>query len=396
MNGKIYKTNSFVANILSPNISKLYEESLDVSYYEINTEYDGDFNRILEYGEMKERNIKEGENEYFFNIMKELGNHHDFSQFYTEFEEDISIENALQRIEIKRGLNLNHDEEILFISRNFHDFLNKSKQSIMGLGIDIIEQILSNYEFKIQNEEELFDIVLKLYHKSKEYSILFSYVIFVNLSAKSIQEFTANFDINDINNNMWENICFRLEQDISCESREQYQKLHHRLLGNRYYGKRYERIIKHLSEQFHGNVHTENIVHITSSTKPSSNIENIVEQSNNEFFVTKDEANSYIRFHFKEGKILFDSYTLKTYHGSKNYAHLKSWILEVSNDGKNYQEVDRHENCDLLNGPLRKSTFKVSISTPQRFVRLTQIGPNWLNNNCLILNQIEFSGFLYE
>ena len=114
------------------------------------------------------------------------------------------------------------------------------------------------------------------------------------------------------------------------------------------------------------------------------------------FFVTKDEANSYIRFHFKEGKILFDSYTLKTYHGSKNYAHLKSWILEVSNDGKNYQEVDRHENCDLLNGPLRKSTFKVSISTPQRFVRLTQIGPNWLNNNCLILNQIEFSGFLYE
>ena len=79
-----------------------------------------------------------------------------------------------------------------------------------------------------------------------------------------------------------------------------------------------------------------------------------------------------------------------------NSGHLKSWILEVSNDGQNYIEIDRHENCDLLHGPLKTASFKVSCLTPQRFVRLTQIGSNWIGNYCLCLNQIEFSGVLYE
>ena len=44
VNGKIYQTNSFVANILSSNISKNYKEKVNTSYYKINTKHQGHFN----------------------------------------------------------------------------------------------------------------------------------------------------------------------------------------------------------------------------------------------------------------------------------------------------------------------------------------------------------------
>ena len=402
VNGEIYNTNSFVATLLSPNISKMFEESMNISYYEINTEYSGDFNQIIEYGEMKEVKIRHEEMQYFLDILKQFGNNYTLHHFYKELQNNISYENVVQRIKTKKELNINFGDEISFISRNFHDFYSNYPEMLFTLDVDIMEQIISNEMLNLNDEEELFDIILNLYTISKEYSLLFSYVIFMNLSTKSIRKFNENFDINDINNSIWEKIRYRLEQDISNESRETYEKMHQNIFNHRYiikknYVKRYEHIIQHLTEQYHGNVHLQNVVHITASSiySESYKAENIVEQNNN-IFGTKSEPNSWIQFDFKEKKVLLDHYTLKTMNWNVNSGHLKSWILEVSNDGKNYIEIDRHENCDLLNGCLKTATFKVSCSTPQQFVRLTQIGPSWCFLNCLFLNQIEFSGFLYE
>ena len=395
VNGKIYKTNSFVANILSPHISKIFEGNMDISYYQINPKYEGDFNRIIEYGEMKKIDIKEEENLYFKNIMKELGNNNELLRLGKEFQEEISYENVIQRIQMKKEININIDEEIKYISSHFNDFQTISPEAIFTLDADIIEQIISNDNFKISKEEDLLDIILQLYSKSKEYSILFSYVIFINLSTESIIKFSEKFDISDINKSIWEKICSRLKLDISNESKHLYIKSHIKFLNDRY-ANRYEHIIQHLNEQCHGNAHTQNIIHITSSSIHGNfKVQNIIEQSN-EYFGTDDIDNSWIQFDFKEKKVLLDHYTLKSGNWSNPNHYLKSWILEVSNDGQNYTEINRQENCNLLNGPLKTGTFKVSCSAPQRYVRLKQIGPNWLNHNYLFICQIEFSGFLYE
>ena len=397
VNGKTYKTNSFVANILSPHISKMTEDNMQVFYYEINTKYEGDFNQIIEFGEMKTINVSPEEKQYFGNILKLLGNNAEAIQFYREFEEEISFENVIQRINTKKELEINIDEEVKFISKNFHDFHIQFPEAISELDIDIIERIISNQELKLQDEIELFEIILKLYIKSSKYSILFSYVHFINLPYKSIREFTKNFDINDINNSIWEKICTRLEQDISKKSKSAYRTSYYNFFKNRYFGKMDQiNIIEYLTKRFHGNIHTQNVVQITSSSveNEKNRIENSVDKNDSNYFATHNEANSWIQFDFKEKKILLDSYTLKTYSHSENYCHIKSWILEVSNDGENYKEIDRHENCDLLNGCLNTATFNVSCSTPIKFVRLKAIGPNWCNNNYLVINQIEFSGCL--
>ena len=81
VNDQIYRTNSIVAAILSPRISNLLEENMKISYYKINPKYDGDFNRIIEYGNMKTLSIKEDENQYFENVMRELGNTNELFRF---------------------------------------------------------------------------------------------------------------------------------------------------------------------------------------------------------------------------------------------------------------------------------------------------------------------------
>ena len=111
VNGEIYQTNSFVANILSQNISKNYKEKVKTSYYEINTKHQGDFNKIIEYGEMKSINISKEERKYFIDIMKQLGNRQECAQFFEELQEDISYENVINRILIKQEL------DIQFVSR---------------------------------------------------------------------------------------------------------------------------------------------------------------------------------------------------------------------------------------------------------------------------------------
>ena len=155
-------------------------------------------------------------------------------------------------------------------------------------------------------------------------------------------------------------------------------------------------ILKYLTEKFGGNVHTKHVVEITVSSIWSGPVENIVKEDDNKWFGTYNEPDSWIKFDFKERKVLLDRYTLKTVNDPKGSVHLKNWVLEVSDDDNNFTEIDKHKNCRLLNGPLRTKTFEVSHSTPARFVRLRQIGENWHGNNYLLLNQIEFSGFVCE
>ena len=403
VNGEIYQTSSAVACILSPRISKCFEENMSISSYSINITDKGDFNQIIQYGEMKAINIKEEIKPYFENIMKKLGNSNEFCRFSKEFTGGISYENVFQRIKSKQELDIDFDEEVLFISSNFHDFYTKYHNAIFALDVDIIEQIISNKNLKINDEDELFDIVHNLYMKSKEYSLLFSHVLFMNLSIESIRKFNENFDINYINRSIWQSICHRLEQNVSKESKKAYQESHQEFLNNRYIiqqkqtNKRQEKIIQHLCEKFPANDHLQNIIDITSSSEYSSahSPRYIVDPNVNVYFCSKNESNSYIRFDFKERKLLLDSYTLTSHNDSQN-DHLKNWILKVSNDGVNYTEIDRHINCDLLNGKLKTATFNVSCPTPQRYILLQQTDTNWANTNYLTINKLEFSGILYE
>ena len=161
---------------------------------------------------------------------------------------------------------MSFDEEIEFISKNFHYFNVQYSDEIFTLDSITIDRIISNDNLKLSKEEELFNFILKLYIKSKEYSTLFSYVILMNLSRESFLNFNINFDVNDIYFSIWKNIQHLIEQGISNKLKTSYQKSHPDFLYSRYISYKYQHnIIQYLTEKYQGNIQTQNIISITSS-----------------------------------------------------------------------------------------------------------------------------------
>jgi hypothetical protein len=77
-----------------------------------------------------------------------------------------------------------------------------------------------------------------------------------------------------------------------------------------------------------------------------------------------------------------------------NGRHLKSWVLEASDDGSTWKEVDRREDAKEMNGPNCSSIFEVQSVVEARFIRIRTIGPDWSGNQYLYIRAFELFGGL--
>lgn len=80
---------------------------------------------------------------------------------------------------------------------------------------------------------------------------------------------------------------------------------------------------------------------------------------------------------------------------------LKNWVIEVSNDGKHWIEIDKKENESSLKGSRKINTFtiKQKITDFYRCIRLRQTGNSWYDNPSgyyIGIYMIEFFGFVRE
>ena len=89
---------------------------------------------------------------------------------------------------------------------------------------------------------------------------------------------------------------------------------------------------------------------------------------------------------------------MRSHYENPGGPHLKSWVIEVSNDGDTWFEIDRRENNYDLNGELVTANFKISKvpSESVHYFRLKQIGKNHLDEDWLELSSMEIFGTLFE
>jgi hypothetical protein len=120
-------------------------------------------------------------------------------------------------------------------------------------------------------------------------------------------------------------------------------------------------IIAHLTKECGGNVHDRNGFEVTSSkqhtdgywaaamTRPK-NVPNLGEGEDMSCFFSafrnkEDDIphtrNNWICYDIKNRTIAPTHYAIRTYRSEKRGWHLKSWLVELSTDGKSWQEVDR-------------------------------------------------------
>ena len=106
--------------------------------------------------------------------------------------------------------------------------------------------------------------------------------------------------------------------------------------------------------------------------------------------------NAWICYDFKERRVIPTSYTVKASQSAPGYYHLKSWVIEVSNDRYSWTEIDRRDNNNDVNGDYATANFKISNVPSESFrcFRLRQSGKNHYGSHGFMLAAMEVFGTL--
>jgi hypothetical protein len=161
----------------------------------------------------------------------------------------------------------------------------------------------------------------------------------------------------------------------------------------------FDGIIAYLTKKCGGNVQQKGIVAITAQSvydehSRPENIANFTEIKT--FFSSKNEPNSWICYDFKNSRIHPTHYSIQTFPGGETSGHIRSWVVEASEDGQTWTVISEHrESCDLIQYN-DISTYLICKSAECRFVRLRQTGINRNGKHYLRLSSCELFGILLE
>ncbi|KAK8835257.1 hypothetical protein M9Y10_017042 [Tritrichomonas musculus] len=383
VNGKRYETSRYVADILSPIVCNYHYEDETFDEFTINTtpkdpNQAGDddsfqeFLQIINFNEIELGSIQRKKyGEYFLH----LGN----------IEEYLRLKGTTS-LKLTGKIN----DLIEFAAEHFYQIPRKNLKTV---DIEILAAVIKNAKLRLEDEESLFELLLGLYEEDREYSSLFEYVEFKHLKSESVREFINQFDIEYLSAGTWQSICERLVGvSESPVGSERYILKCEEFVRKE--GEEFKGIMRHLTEETGGNIHDNGTIEITSNSVCSSYYpRNIVDYQNDNFYHSNNQENSEICFDFKDKEIQITSYSLKSCNWGQNSNHLKSWVVEVSNDHQKWDEIDKRENNSILNGSNFIGTFDTKENKSfYRFVRLRQTGKSWCNNYCTVIASIEFYG----
>ncbi|KAK8880655.1 positive regulation of cilium movement [Tritrichomonas musculus] len=161
-------------------------------------------------------------------------------------------------------------------------------------------------------------------------------------------------------------------------------------------GHEFEGIFNHLIFKTGGNIHDNGTIEVTTNSlyKPC-HPRNLLELNNGKYYNAKSgEKNFWVCFDFKDKEIELSHYSIKSF--DCDVAHIKNWVIEISNDCSNWEKIDEHSNCNDLNGRLISKTFKVKRNHFTRYCRFRHNGEfcEYQTNYYPGFSGIEFYGTL--
>jgi hypothetical protein len=103
-------------------------------------------------------------------------------------------------------------------------------------------------------------------------------------------------------------------------------------------------VIAHLTDKYGGNVHDHGVVAITGASqfRGGCALKNVADLTSLLGVFSCDALNRWLCSNFKNVNIKSRPYSIRSYCDSWGYL-LKSWVVEGSNDGKSWIELDRRE-----------------------------------------------------
>jgi hypothetical protein len=243
-----------------------------------------------------------------------------------------------------------------------------------------VAQVLGDKELVVDSEDEVLGFCREYFGVSGDASV-FAHVHFGRVSVDALGPFVAEIGM-DVVCTIWPSLKERLLMPLN-EFSSQF-------LSSRSHGRnrrmdRFQSLLK-----FAGN-RTLTLT-ATSSSCGGSNFgpENVLSENEELFYSTSDgKSDEWLCISF-ERKFVIESYTIMP--RTDGALSPLSWIVEVSEDGNNYQKVDEQELFCTRENPY--AWFKLRTAVECISVRITQKGKNSSNSRYFVLRKVDFSGFL--
>jgi hypothetical protein len=397
---KRFECSRFEIAFISPRITTLLQQDPTIDEYEVELELDPDpdlevdaecVNGLLSLCRNCPFELTESNFDFVKQIAKIFGNSElcdTLTQFRTEGEA-VNSSNVIERLSLREFLAVSVTDELEYLSSHFYEI---DVNTLKAVSHGDLNKILRSDQLRICSEDSLLEFILDVGCDSLD---LLGSLHCEYLSQSGMSRLLASISRWEIEDELWASLCRRLLLIVPSgqlpESRFHANAFpfdsSHPFAG----------IIWQLSRECGGNVHTNGIVSITSSSDGYNACHQVVDYDWTGYWLSNNEANSRIQFDFKNRRILPSHYTLKS--DNEGGHHLLKWSLDGSNDGTSWTNLDRRETNDLNGNRLVKSYACQSIesSSPSfRFIRLTQTGLNSSGCHYLMLTNLEFFGKVKE
>lgn len=159
--------------------------------------------------------------------------------------------------------------------------------------------------------------------------------------------------------------------------------------------KNFRGIFYHMRKYMNKSPDITGLIDISSTLSTNNEVSYIIDYSLNDFdFMTFPVKNPWVLLDFKNRKIKVEKYIIESMNINPGNDHMKTWILEASNDLENWIIIDSRKDVDELNGPLYAKMFDVNCNEFYRYIKLVQTERNHRGLLNLDLHHIDFFGIV--
>ena len=403
VNGEEFKTCRFFSDLLSSKISQIHNIDPIISQYTINTDHQGNFAHIMELNNFQEHKIDNDEFEFIIEVIEQLGNDSikiiKDDKSHTEINEENIFSTLSNHMKHEKFYEKELNDERRYISTHFYELYPKHKTEFYQLSHSTLSEIINDDQLQLRDEDQLLEMINELYSKDNRYETLYEHVIFTNVSGEKMKEFVEIFDLNDLTNSTWKSLSKRLFQEIKETNNEIFEKNKLRYKEKKSIkefpykkGQELNGIFRYLTNKTGGNIHDNGTIEITSNYTYSDHPKNVIDFDRDNYYSSNCyQHDAWICFYFKNEEVEISDYSIKS---ATSPGHVKNWIIEISQDGKEWTKVDEHKNFTGLNGNNSIQTFQVETKHFAKYVRFRHNGEYHFNTCYFRIGCIELFGCL--
>lgn len=401
VNDKKFKTTRLIADLLSPKICQNHINEPTLNEFIINTKSQGDFSLFLHLIDFKRNEIPENEVVFISEIAEQLCNDNIYlnnPKASYEINEDNIFTLLKHHNSFPHFYSKTIEEELEFISSHFYELFEHHEKELKALDIELLERILNKEELILTDENQLLKFINELYIENSKYDKLYEFVCFTNVDSKEITEFIDIYNIEDISSSTWRSISERLKQEVqkqNSRNQNRYQneakEVYHLCEFNS--NEPFNGLFNYLQKNIEGNI--EDQLKITSSSTRSGSPRNVILYNNkSSFFQSYNNPNSWLCFDLQNRYVIPNYYSIRSHSYGQNCVHPKSWAIEGSLDGSNWDIINEQKNCSYLNGSSLVHSFPIQNENNKKFrcIRIRQTSTNWCGDDDLMIGWFELFG----